>query len=903
MNNDIVIDLTGQQDKSVNAVYSIEIPDSKTFNISCIPTSKANISAIKLEGVSDANPYEGFDCLCLLDNTNKVLTRISLRIKQKNNDASPTRSGTPPRNPQFIPDDIAALIENNSRLSPQSNIMPHDVNFCHISPMGTVGLIKTRCSILKGYPKLAGYVDKSRESRDELAVNMETKRVDITPPTLVDISILSYSAFQVLIDYIHDSDVDAVISNASMSEPGDPSLDTELTTGCTSTINLESTLYIEELMQLAYYFEVRGLFEKCANRVNHQIKSCLNLIEVLEIYGRFEKYEEFESLASSFIRDSHKHVSSNVDGENWERAPQEHRAPLGVMPLLQVQHRPMQDKAMPHQLVRVITQPETTLTHRVRQQNKVTTSLVSLAEPFQLDSSVQHVKAFGIVLKNARPKIGGYTIENVQILLQPTGRNKENQDLKEGSNQILTAKLLAKQVNDPLGEDAENVRAIANQPRRRPREPRSRPRLTPEQKAAYEEAERIADMKFYMLQIYKIIKPVVVCMCLSILWIKISMAGSDYRPTQSSYTVYKETATSTVTQNFIGGLANAGIIIGQIVIVTIIIVVLFKRGHIKFLIGFFMVVVAMLLGFMGYILLLNLIQVLRIPLDYVTMCFALWNFAVAGLVSVFWKGPMWLQQVYLTVMSSLMAFSLTGLAEWTTWMLLALLVVWDLIAVLCPFGPLKILVESSKNQNQEVPALLYTVNAVWFMASPPDKILARETNSPSKEAATTEGLLMDPRDTQQESKLYNGGHSRTTGREGGASFSSSLNSALDATFNDGRNSRSSSTVGLVPVATNDAAEERDNIELVERNTSRGSTSPHSEGSPLAGRVGRSPGARQTAGNDRGMESHDQDNGERSGEQEDDDDDGGGLKLGLGDFVFYSLLVSLAAKFDWVTTME
>jgi len=67
-----------------------------------------------------------------------------------------------------------------------------------------------------------------------------------------------------------------------------------------------------------------------------------------------------------------------------------------------------------------------------------------------------------------------------------------------------------------------------------------------------------------------------------------------------------------------------------------------------------MVVVAMLLGFMGYILVLNLIQVLRIPLDYVTMSFALWNFAATGLVSVFWKGPMWLQQVYLTVMSSLM---------------------------------------------------------------------------------------------------------------------------------------------------------------------------------------------------------------------------------------------------------
>jgi hypothetical protein len=40
-----------------------------------------------------------------------------------------------------------------------------------------------------------------------------------------------------------------------------------------------------------------------------------------------------------------------------------------------------------------------------------------------------------------------------------------------------------------------------------------------------------------------------------------------------------------------------------------------------------------------------------------------------------------------------------------------------LIAVLCPFGPLRLLIESSRNQQREVPALLYSVNAVWFMAS------------------------------------------------------------------------------------------------------------------------------------------------------------------------------------------
>lgn len=39
---------------------------------------------------------------------------------------------------------------------------------------------------------------------------------------------------------------------------------------------------------------------------------------------------------------------------------------------------------------------------------------------------------------------------------------------------------------------------------------------------------------------------------------------------------------------------------------------------------------------------------------------------------------------------------------------------------MCPFGPLRLLIESSRTQEREVPALLYSVNAVWFMMASPD---------------------------------------------------------------------------------------------------------------------------------------------------------------------------------------
>ena len=96
------------------------------------------------------------------------------------------------------------------------------------------------------------------------------------------------------------------------------------------------------------------------------------------------------------------------------------------------------------------------------------------------------------------------------------------------------------------------------------------------------EEERAEELKFYVEQIYKIVKPVLACILLSIFWVKVANSGqSDYRPSGSAGQVYTQLPGQSAGQVFLGSLQNALIIIGQIIVMTIIIACLFKYGKIK----------------------------------------------------------------------------------------------------------------------------------------------------------------------------------------------------------------------------------------------------------------------------------------------------------------------------------
>lgn len=360
--------------------------------------------------------------------------------------------------------------------------------------------------------------------------------------------------------------------------------------------------------------------------------------------------------------------------------------------------------------------------------------------------------------------------------------------------------------------------------------------------------------------------PVTLCMVVVVA----TISSVSFYTERNGYLIYTpfehDGRTSGVGDRLLQSLGNALILLAAVIVMTIFLIILYKYRCYKFIHGWLIVSSLLLLFLFSYIYLGEVLLAYNVPMDYITVALLIWNFGVVGMISIHWKGPLRLQQAYLIVISALMALVfIKYLPDWTTWVVLAIISLWDLVAVLCPKGPLRILVETAQERNEPLfPALIYSSTMAWVVGMADDE---------NKDAKASDGKK------RKKQKLPRLALEERASMTQAAAAVDVDDEVVDPSNGD------CTTVSYRPAPTSSSSASDPSQLLC--NASSDSTTRRTASAALNTTDRPRPAAEVTSA------------AASSAAEEEER----GVKLGLGDFIFYSVLVGKASSYgDWNTTI-